>query len=160
MVKQKQSSTPQPTWLSWLIIGSIILLLVGGAMLYRSQSPHYEGVLAPQTDFAGLDGSGLYQANCASCHGVNLEGQANWKVPGENGVLLAPPHDNSGHTWHHADDLLLQIVAEGGSMPNSTMPAYQDSLTKDEMTAILAYIKTYWGHRELAFQAEVTQNGP
>jgi len=159
MVKRKQSSTSQGTWLPWLIISGLILFMVSGALLYR-QPTTYVDVIPPQVDFAGLDGSGLYQANCASCHGVNLEGQMNWKVPGENGVLLAPPHDNSGHTWHHADDLLLQIIAEGGSMPNSTMPAYQDRLTEAEMTAILAYIKTYWGHRELAFQAEVTQRGP
>lgn len=103
-------------------------------------------------------GKALYVQHCAACHGANLEGQPNWKSPGPNGVYPAPPHNSDGHTWHHPDAVLLQIIAAGGVMPASAMPAFTGKLTDAEMQAILAYIKTFWGPKELAFQTEVTRN--
>jgi len=74
--------------------------------------------------------------------------------------LPAPPHDASGHTWHHADAQLLEIIAEGGVvyMPESRMPGFAGVLSQDEMRAVLGYIKTLWGPSELAFQEEVSLN--
>lgn len=103
-------------------------------------------------------GKALYDQYCASCHGPEGEGQPDWKVPGPNGVYPAPPHTADGHTWHHADQLLLEIIANGGSRPNSGMPGFRDQLTENEMAAILAYIKTFWGERELEFQQDVTEH--
>ncbi|MCA9330846.1 cytochrome c [Candidatus Saccharibacteria bacterium] len=103
-------------------------------------------------------GKALYMQHCATCHGANLEGQPNWKVPDANGVYPAPPHNREGHTWHHPDSVLLAIIAQGGTMPNSGMPAFGDKLNPDEMEAILVYIKSFWGQEELEFQREVTQS--
>ena len=58
-------------------------------------------------------GETLYQQHCASCHGVDLEGQPNWRLRDENGFLPAPPHDASGHTWHHPDQMLFDITKFG-----------------------------------------------
>jgi mono/diheme cytochrome c family protein len=73
-----------------------------------------------------------------------------------DGVLPAPPHDASGHTWHHPDDLLAQIVREGGVvyMADSNMPGYGEQLTDDDIAAVLAHIKTWWTDEQRAFQAE------
>lgn len=101
-------------------------------------------------------GKRVYDANCAACHGINGEGQPNWKVP-VNGVFPAPPHDGSGHTWHHPDQVLLEVIANGGGMPNSAMPAYGEILTEEEQVAVLEYIKTFWGKQEIEFQTQVTQ---
>jgi S-disulfanyl-L-cysteine oxidoreductase SoxD len=103
-------------------------------------------------------GKALYVQHCAACHGANLEGQPNWKIPDANGVYPAPPHNRDGHTWHHPDTMLLDIIAQGGTMPKTAMPAFGDRLGRDEMEAILVYIKSYWGADELEFQREVTQN--
>lgn len=103
-------------------------------------------------------GQPLYAQFCAECHGVKLEGQPNWKAPDATGVYPAPPHDASGHTWHHPDALLLEIIANGGSSPTSAMPGFGDKLSDQEMAAILAFIKSHWGPDELEFQAEVTRN--
>jgi mono/diheme cytochrome c family protein len=106
-------------------------------------------------------GSVLYEKYCASCHGTNLEGEPDWKTPLEDGSFPGPPHDSSGHTWHHPDKLLLEITANGGNTEaNSRMPAFQDQLTQGEMVAILEYIKSHWGNEERQFQwwITVTQN--
>ena len=60
-------------------------------------------------------GEVLYQQHCASCHGANLEGQPNWRERDENGMLPAPPHDMTGHTWHHSDALLFDVTKWGST---------------------------------------------
>ncbi|MFN8423698.1 MAG: cytochrome c [Anaerolineae bacterium] len=103
-------------------------------------------------------GAALYDAHCATCHGANLEGQPDWKHSLPDGSLPAPPHDTSGHTWHHGDGELLRIIGQGGTiyMPNSKMPGFAGTLSDDEMRAVLAFIKTFWGAKELSWQANVT----
>ncbi len=107
----------------------------------------------------------LYANNCASCHGANLEGQPNWRTPDENGVLPAPPHDGTGHTWHHDDDLLFEYTKLGGqgalalrgmSGFASGMPAFEQTLSDDEIWDVLAYIRSTWTDRERDVQASRT----
>jgi mono/diheme cytochrome c family protein len=103
-------------------------------------------------------GADLYAANCAECHGSDLRGDPNWMRPADDGGFRPPPHDSSGHTWHHADDLLIRIVLTGYGFeePQSRMPTFGDTLSHDEVVAILEYIKSYWGPEERAFQWEQT----
>ncbi|MBS4010472.1 MULTISPECIES: c-type cytochrome [Roseobacteraceae] len=107
-------------------------------------------------------GERLYQENCASCHGANLEGQPDWRTRLPNGRLPAPPHDASGHTWHHTDRVLFDIVKRGpaaivGAGYESDMPGYEGVLTDDEITSIVDYIKSTWPDKERAFQSERTR---
>ena len=104
-------------------------------------------------------GEELYAQYCANCHGADLEGQSDWKQAGPDGKLLPPPHDSSGHTWHHADDLLLAIIANGGDPAYSTMPVFMDVLSDAEMRAVLTFIKTSWGQEEREFQWWITVRG-
>ncbi|GIS16025.1 MAG: hypothetical protein CM15mP117_14570 [Alphaproteobacteria bacterium] len=94
-------------------------------------------------------GGSVYAKNCASCHGANLEGQFNWRQRDSNGYLPAPPHDESGHTWHHSDQYLFLMTKYGieemiGKRYPNNMPAYKDVLTDDEIIAVLSYIKSTW----------------
>src|SRR5690606_26171465 len=108
-------------------------------------------------------GRGLYMSHCAACHGMNLEGQPNWRIRGASGRLPAPPHDGTGHTWHHSDAVLMDII-QNGMVPGRTapegyasdMPAYAGILSDDEIMAILAYIKSTWPDDIRALQREVT----
>ena len=59
-------------------------------------------------------GQQVYASFCAGCHGGNLEGQPNWQKRLPLGNFPAPPHDETGHTWHHADQWLFEIVKYGG----------------------------------------------
>ena len=99
------------------------------------------------------NGFNNYQEHCASCHGVNLEGQANWRIPDEDGTLPAPPHDESGHTWHHETQMLFDYTKLGGQVTLETagimnytsgMPAYGDLLNDEEIWEILSYIRSTW----------------
>lgn len=107
-------------------------------------------------------GARLYARYCAECHGANLEGASDWKRSLPDGSLPPPPHDSSGHTWHHADALLLSIIANGGDPAyNSKMPAFKDKLPEGEMILILDFIKSKWGREESELQwwATVTSSG-
>ena len=105
-------------------------------------------------------GRQIYAANCASCHGADLEGQADWKRRLPDGRMPAPPHDENGHTWHHPDRDLFTITKGGlgAVVPGyeSDMPAFDGILSDAEISAVLAYIKNTWPDREREFQANVT----
>lgn len=109
-------------------------------------------------------GQSLYLANCASCHGARLEGQPDWTTRRADGRLPAPPHDETGHTWHHSDRELITIVRSGlgAIVPGyeSDMPAFQMVLSDDEITSILDYIKSTWPEQARAYQAERSKADP
>jgi mono/diheme cytochrome c family protein len=117
------------------------------------------------TAWADPDGAALYGEHCAACHGADLEGEPDWQRPGPDGRLPAPPHDATGHTWHHGDGFLMDYTRRGGQAVlddlgvryDSAMPAFGDILTDDEIEAILDYIKASWPDEIRAFQAERTE---
>ena len=85
-----------------------------------------------------VNGEENYQAHCASCHGVDLEGQPNWRTMKADGSLPAPPHDETGHTWHHDTKMLFDYTKYGGQKTlaavgindyKSGMPGYEDVLS-------------------------------
>ncbi len=60
-------------------------------------------------------GAAVYAAQCGECHGERLEGAPDWRRRNQDGSLPAPPHDESGHTWHHTDQQLFDMVKRGGA---------------------------------------------
>ena len=107
-------------------------------------------------------GETLYALHCASCHGPNLEGEPDWRRRRPDGGYPAPPHDGSGHTWHHPDAQLLDIVRDGGqarAMPGfrSRMPAFRNVLSDEEIVAILWFIERHWSAEQRAHQESVTR---
>jgi mono/diheme cytochrome c family protein len=109
------------------------------------------------------EGKLLYAKYCAACHGANLEGQSNWKTRLPNGQLPAPPHDDSGHTWHHGDSLLYKVIFEGGNgfqtAKQTGMPAFASVIDGRDALAIISYIKSRWSLENQLFQWEMTQLG-
>jgi mono/diheme cytochrome c family protein len=95
-------------------------------------------------------GATIYQARCAACHGARLEGQPNWRMRDPAGRLPAPPHDASGHSWHHPDAVLVAITkhgvarAAGLQEDDTAMPAFDGVLTDAEIVAVLSWIKAQW----------------
>ena len=124
-----------------------VVAIVGGVLygVFGSTQP----VRIDPADRAQVDlGRKLYVEACASCHGANLEGQPNWQKRLPSGRLPAPPHDASGHTWHHPDIDLFRVTKLGpAAYPTgyeTDMPAFGDRLSDAEIAAILAYIKSTW----------------
>jgi mono/diheme cytochrome c family protein len=107
-------------------------------------------------------GSRIYAEQCADCHGAKLQGEtANWRARKEDGTLPAPPHDATGHTWHHGDRLLFDYIKEGGAEIGgpgfkSGMPGFADVLTEREIWATLAFIKSKWPENIRRRQAAVS----
>ncbi len=140
---------------AWLLgaAAALALVAVGGAAWWWTWASGQgtAGAVAIDPDDAELVARGemLYAEHCASCHGTDLEGQANWRTRRADGRLPAPPHDPSGHTWHHPDEQLFAMTKYGvaalaGPGYESDMPAYEDILSDREIAAVLAYIKSTW----------------
>ena len=114
-----------------------------------AQSSDAVGLLKPEDAQVVAMGQTIYADHCAACHGTRLEGQPNWRMRGEDGLLPAPPHDTTGHTWHHDDETLFILTKYGlagllENAPPSGMPVYDGVLSDDEIIAVLSFIKSTW----------------
>lgn len=137
--------------------------LVSSACSSAGDTAPNEGIIAPAA--AGSEtytlGQTVYSTQCSTCHGTNGEGQFPDAPlqPDITGRYGAPPHDDTGHTWHHDDDLLIQIIREGGMgdpVNFYVMPALESVLSEREIEAVIAYIKTMWTEEQQAAQRERT----
>jgi cytochrome c553 len=150
----------------------IFFILLSGLFFWRDQQRKLTQAPVVINDIAvpplpALDavaakrGETLYQQFCATCHGTNLQGAPDWKKPLPDGSLPPPPHDDSGHTWHHPDFLLLQIMAEGGKpLYDGVMPGFAHQLAPEDMRTILEYLKSHWSRKSREYQWWVTHTYP
>lgn len=131
---------------AWLFVGTLFL---SGAIISYLVFDRQRVLRIDPTDVAQVErGKRIYAEACASCHGSSLEGQPNWQRRMPNGRLPAPPHDASGHTWHHADEWLFRVTKYGAATYPSgyqtDMPAFEHRLKDEEIAASLAFIKSAW----------------
>jgi mono/diheme cytochrome c family protein len=149
---------------NFLLLTGLLAAVVAGGQAWTANAPEQGGSsMSGEVDVAA--GKLLYAANCAVCHGADLEGQENWQSPGPDGRLPAPPHDETGHTWHHGDRLLFDYTKFGGRAVmaaqgiefNSGMPGFDGQLSDEEIRNILGFIKSTWPERIRAMQAARTE---
>lgn len=131
---------------SILILCLLLLAGAGAAALWAWPRP---GAIDPDDPVQVARGATLYADHCARCHGSRLEGEPDWRVRKPNGELPAPPHDATGHTWHHSDEQLFSMTKHGMApfVPpgyRSAMPAFAGQLADDDIRAVIAYIKSTW----------------
>jgi S-disulfanyl-L-cysteine oxidoreductase SoxD len=122
--------------------GLLAVTLASGLAVLSCQDPE-------PTDQELARGGELYQAHCVACHGGATGGSIS-DIP--------PRHNAEGHTWHHADCDLVDMVRDG-TPPRPgypVMPAFGDELTDEEIRLILEHIKTWWEPEQRAHQAQVT----
>jgi mono/diheme cytochrome c family protein len=134
------------TTITVIALGAAVVLAAAGYFLRQNHEPTWAD--AGDADLVAR-GRIVYQQNCAACHGARLEGQANWRTPKADGTLPAPPHDVTGHTWHHSDQMLFDVTKYGSASVagpgfKSGMPLYADILDDGDIWAVLAYIKSHW----------------
>jgi len=135
-----------------LLSGFLLVACSGdGAQMAKNDQMTINSRVKLQADRPKIvaQGKDIYLRDCASCHGASLAGQEDWKIRNPEGLLPAPPHDDSGHTWHHPDQMLFDMTKYGvqkfaGADYESTMPAYGDTLSDAEIIAVLSYIKSRW----------------
>ena len=141
--------------------------LIGAAAIWAGYlwTSNDAPLIDPDDGTAVAAGEALYATHCAACHGAGLEGQPDWRQRRADGRMPAPPHDASGHTWHHPDEMLFGMVKEGFMTGRyappgyqSDMPAYAGVLSDEEILAVLAYIKSTWPERVRAHQARISRS--
>ena len=69
----------------------------------------------------------LYETNCQSCHGGASGGRID-EIP--------PRHNANGHTWHHPDQQLIQIITGGYKVSDERgeMPAFGENHNAGDQT--------------------------
>jgi len=140
--------------LLWALVTGLVLagIALGFWRALQPAAVHAPGAydLRPNDPAMLAMGQQVYVAHCAACHGVNLEGQPDWQQRRPDGRLPAPPHDESGHTWHHPDEQLFRITKLGVARVagiqgyESDMPAFEGILSDQEILAVLSWIKAQW----------------
>ncbi len=137
---------------------AFLVVAVTAALCFGEKSP-----ADPDDSQQVARGKSVYAQHCASCHGARLEGPPNWQEKLPSGRMPAPPHDASGHTWHHPDAMLFGMT-KYGLVPGkyappgyqSDMPAFSGTLSDAEIWAVLAYIKSSWPPGVRETQREMT----
>lgn len=87
-------------------------------------------------------GNRLFEQYCVVCHGQSGEGD------GFNAYNLNPrPHSLTDSTYMRAlsNETLTEIISFGGKGVNKSvlMPAYQNTLSKTQISNVVVYIRTF-----------------
>ena len=138
------------SWAPKTLAAVAALLVVVTAFILFFPDRQAGALLKPNDAVVVARGKEIYAANCASCHGADLKGEPNWRRPNADLTMPAPPHDETGHTWHHSDKTLFELTKYGlGDITNNAnyktnMPIYDGVLTDQEIVAVLSFIKSRW----------------
>ena len=132
-----------------VVTGAVCVAVLGAGVWFWMPGAEADIRLRPNDPEVVAHGQKIYRAQGAPCHGPGLGGQANWRERLPNGRLPAPPHDKSGHTWHHPDAQLFDLTKRGpaavvGGSYESDMPAYAGILSDEDIVAVLSFIKSTW----------------
>jgi mono/diheme cytochrome c family protein len=136
-------------WLGCAVAALLAASAVAGALALRAPGTPRLHFADAENAAAVLEGKRLYASHCAGCHGRKLQGQLLWQVQDEFAGRRAPAHDQTGHTWQHADEDLFTMTKFGRfattpTAAKSYMPAYAQNLSDDQILATIAYIKATW----------------
>ena len=125
-----------------------IIIIIFLISLESNSNAHNNFPITVESKLMIARGKITYENNCVSCHMINLAGAENWKGLDEDGHRKAPPLNGTGHTWHHDDKTLHNIIKYG--LANlvdgyeGKMIGFKDNLSDKDIDSVLAYIKSYW----------------
>ncbi len=88
-------------------------------------------ILAPAFGQAAADGSTLYQARCAACHGVDGAGKPAARIPS----LI------SDEAKEATDAVLTDGIANGGASKKTAHAFQAKGISPDQIRMIVAYIR-------------------
>ena len=124
------------------------IILISFIFISDASYSHSHFPITRDSELMITKGKIIYQNNCISCHQVNLVGVENWKELDEDGHRKSPPLNGTGHTWHHDDATLHNIIKYGlvklVKNYQGKMLGFEDKLKDKDIDSVLAYIKTFW----------------
>ncbi|KUO65397.1 MAG: cytochrome C [Alphaproteobacteria bacterium BRH_c36] len=120
------------------LVFAIALVVLAGMLMahfgvFGRANTSSNGVLAPTLSGEALAGQAVFEANCASCHGVNGVGT-------NKGPPLVHDIYNPGH---HSDAAFHRAVRNGVQQhhwPYGNMPA-QTQVSEADVAKILSYVR-------------------
>ena len=125
-----------------------LLVLISFLFITETTYSHSHFPITRDSTLMIIRGKNIYENNCVSCHQVNLVGAENWKGLDEDGHRKAPPLNGTGHTWHHDDATLHNIIKYGLAKLvknyEGKMLGFEDNLKDKNIDSVLSYIKSFW----------------
>ena len=126
----------------------ILLIILSFILINQISYSHSHFPITRDSTLMIARGKIIYESNCVSCHQVNLVGAENWKGLDEDGHRKAPPLNGTGHTWHHDDASLHNIIKYGLAKIiksyDGKMLGFEDNLKDQDIDSVLTYIKSFW----------------
>ena len=126
----------------------ILLTLISFILISETSYSHSHFPITRDSVLMIARGKIIYENNCVSCHLVNLVGAENWKGLDEDGHRKAPPLNGTGHTWHHDDASLHNIIKYGLAKIvknyDGKMIGFGDKINDKQVDSVLSYIKSHW----------------
>ena len=126
----------------------ILLIILSIIMVNQISYAHSHFPITRDSTLMIARGKIVYESNCVSCHQVNLIGAENWKGLDEDGHRKAPPLNGTGHTWHHDDATLHNIIKHGLAKLvknyEGKMPGFEDNLKDKDIDSVLSFMKSFW----------------
>jgi mono/diheme cytochrome c family protein len=126
----------------------ILLTLISFILISETSYSHSHFPITRDSTLMIARGKIIYESYCVSCHQVNLVGAENWKGLDEDGHRKAPPLNGTGHTWHHDDATLHNIIKYGLAKIvknyDGKMIGFGDKINNKQVDSVLSYIKSHW----------------
>ena len=126
----------------------ILLIILSFILINQISYAHSHFPITRDSTLMIARGKIIYENNCVSCHQVNLVGAENWKGLDEDGHRKAPPLNGTGHTWHHDDASLHNIIKYGLAKIvkdyDGKMIGFGDKINDKQIDSVLSYIKSHW----------------
>jgi len=131
------------------IMGVVVLGMVALTVLAVVETPPMEEVsLANSLQAQYTSGEELYGLYCVECHGIEGEGGEIVGVEGLEGVTLAALNGTE-FMYTRTDETIHNVISYG--QPDQGMPpyglAYGGELAKDEIEAIVVFMRYGWDDR-------------
>jgi mono/diheme cytochrome c family protein len=126
----------------------ILLIILSFILINQISYAHVHFPITRDSTLMIARGKIIYENYCVSCHQVNLSGAENWKGIDEDGHRKAPPLNGTGHTWHHDDASLHNIIKYGlvkiVKNYEGKMIGFGDKINDKQIDSVLSYIKSHW----------------
>jgi mono/diheme cytochrome c family protein len=137
-VAAAQSDMDRPRWMANMARHQKVVMYGVPAPYSTVRDP------LPDTPAKLRRGRNLFDSHCATCHGWSGQGI------GPEGIYLVPaPADLEwlGRTpKNKADPYIYWSIAEGGKTFDSEMPAFKQTLSKQQIWALTAYLRAGMPH--------------